>query len=337
MTSHEELLAALASVDPDYDGEPVPILKSDLKNLDAGDLPVGTRIEVMEKIDADGVRHIALDCVLVRGDEASLSAEIRQEGWRKFWIGPLGVEEYQNLARAAVEARTRGQGDVAVLDVVDEDVVFGFTYSITLPWGGLRKAFDHAVAVHSEVLEAAEAVRVGIDDMVATAFKRLEGWGVEPFDGLVDRMRSGTAADKGRALEELVTRLFNTVPGFTATGNVVTQTEEIDIRIQNATDDAFWRDESFLLLAECKNWSGKCGKDEFVLFRTKLQNRVGRATCGFLVSWNGFADTVTKEMLRGSEGSILVVPVTGSDLRGAVLDGDFPARLKALHQAAVFL
>ena len=73
MTSHEELIAALASVDPDYDGEPVPILKSDLKNLDAGDLPVGTRIEVMEKIDADGVRHIALDCVLVRGDEASLS------------------------------------------------------------------------------------------------------------------------------------------------------------------------------------------------------------------------------------------------------------------------
>lgn len=83
--------------------------------------------------------------------------------------------------------------------------------------------------------------------------------------------------------------------------------------------------------------SGKCGKDELVLFKSKLRNRVGRVSCGFLISWNGFAETVTKEMLRGSEGTALVVPVEGSHLRAAVLDGDFPSRLQALYEEAVFL
>jgi hypothetical protein len=38
-----------------------------------------------------------------------------------------------------------------------------------------------------------------------------------------------------------------------------------------------------------------------------------RCTLGFLISWNGFASTVTKEMLRGSREQILVVPLMGED------------------------
>jgi hypothetical protein len=60
-------------------------------------------------------------------------------------------------------------------------------------------------------------------------------------------------------------------------------------------------------------------------------------SCGFLVSWNGFADTVTSEMLGGTEGDLLVVPMTGSDLRAAVRVGDFAERLKGFHEAAVLL
>lgn len=95
-------------------------------------------------------------------------------------------------------------------------------------------------------------------------------------------MRRDTAHEKGLALEELTSRLFGSIPGFLATGHVSTKTEEIDIRIQNGSEDEVWRRESALLIAECKNWSGSCGKDEFVLFRSKLENRTGRVTCGFL-------------------------------------------------------
>jgi len=44
-----------------------------------------------------------------------------------------------------------------------------------------------------------------------------------------------------------------------------------------------------LILAECKNWTGKCGKNEFVLFHQKLENRSQRSTLGMLISWVGDA------------------------------------------------
>jgi hypothetical protein len=45
----------------------------------------------------------------------------------------------------------------------------------------------------------------------------------------------GTAHQKGLTLEELTSRLFTMVPGFSATGHVPTETEGIDINIQNAS------------------------------------------------------------------------------------------------------
>jgi hypothetical protein len=64
---------------------------------------------------------------------------------------------------------------------------------------------------------------------------------------------------------------------------------------------------------------------------------VGRVSCGFLVSWNGFAETIEKQLLRGSEGDLLIVPITGADLRAAVRDDDFASRLRELHERAVLL
>lgn len=82
---------------------------------------------------------------------------------------------------------------------------------------------------------------------------------------------------------------------------------------------------------------GKCGKDEFVIFREKIENRNQRCSLGFLISWNGFATTVTKEMLRGSHEQTLVVPVTGKDLRAAARDGDFLMVLTECWDRAVHL
>lgn len=252
--------------------------------------------------------------------------------------GPLGVDDYHALILAAVHARAAKVGDVAVTDTLDDNV-HGVIYDAELPAEGtLRAAYDRTLAIRSEINEAAEAVSAGVVDLVERTRLRLEGWGTEPLDALVDRVASGTgtANERGIALEELTTRLFNTVPGFQATGRVNTSTEEIDIRIQNSSEAGRWKRETFLLLAECKNWSGKCGKDEFVLFKAKLANRVGRVGCGFLVSWNGFAGTVTKEMLRVSAGDIVVVALTGSDLRNAARDDNFGELLEFRYNDSVF-
>jgi restriction endonuclease len=161
----------------------------------------------------------------------------------------------------------------------------------------------------------------------------LESVGLEV---LVEQMRDGTSAEKGLRLEELASRLFASVPGFEVQSHVWTQTEEIDLRIYNGSDDPLWRNEKAWILVECKNWSGQCGKDELVLFRSKLQNRSGRVSCGFLVSWNGFTNTVSKELLRATQGDLVVVPIAGRDLRDAVRESDFPARLRKLFHDIVF-
>ena len=95
--------------------------------------------------------------------------------------------------------------------------------------------------------------------------------------------------------------------------------------------------EGALILAECKNWTSKCGKNEFVVFCAKLENRSRRCTLGFLISWNGFSETITKEMLRGSREEILVVPITGEHIRLSVRSGDFAEVLLECWDRAVNL
>jgi hypothetical protein len=116
-----------------------------------------------------------------------------------------------------------------------------------------------------------------------------------------------------------------------------TESEEIDVWIINTSDVRPFRDESDLILAECKNWCGKCGKNEFVLLHQKVANRSGRCKIGFLISWNGFAETITTEMLRGSRERSLIVPNDGDGIRRAVESGDFMKILVEARQQALMI
>jgi hypothetical protein len=143
------------------------------------------------------------------------------------------------------------------------------------------------------------------------------------------------SADKGVALERVVAALFNRVPGFTLRTNQRTETEEIDLVIVNGSDEPRWRHGTPLVLVECKNWSGKCGKNEIVQFRDKLENRSGQCRLGFLVSWGGFAETLTKDQLRNSKGDAVIVPLERKDLEEACASGDVLATLCRAWDAAV--
>jgi len=159
-----------------------------------------------------------------------------------------------------------------------------------------------------------------------------------PLDALLNAVETAESADeKGRALEELMARLFSTIAGFQVTGRVRTATEEIDIAIFNGSADPRFAREEALLLAECKNWSSKCGKNEFVIFKEKVENRSQRCSLGYLISWNGFAETLTKEMLRGSRERTLIVPITGEQVRQAVGGGKFAEELHGAWLAAIML
>jgi hypothetical protein len=141
---------------------------------------------------------------------------------------------------------------------------------------------------------------------------------------------------KGRALEELVSKLFSTIPGLKIVTRTKTATEEIDISIFNDTTDGFLAKEGAVILAECKNWSRKCGRGEFSLLEKKAENRRERCSIAFLISWNGFTNTIEKEILRSSRQRLVTIPLTGEDLKKAVANDDFFEVIQAAWRAVVF-
>lgn len=330
------LLANWTEEDDD-EGEPIFLSRSDLDSLEVADFTNGARVQIGQL--KDKVHHIELDGCLTKGTTPPLQLEVRESHYQKFWSAPVGMWHYLDLVRRAIETRQRIRGDVILGDFDDSDDPWvHLSYTILLKQTDVAKAYDEGLKINQQLFEAAKIITSAVDELLAKEGQKLSGWGSLPLQELVDQVEVQTTHDaKGRILEELACRLFETVPGFQVTGRVRTATEEIDIRMVNNSDDAIWKKEGAIILAECKNWSSKVGKDEFVLFKEKLTNRRQRCSCGFLISWNGFAGTINKELLRGSREEVFIIPVSGEDLRSAVLAGTFETLARTLWERVAFL
>jgi len=315
--------------------EPVVIPTSILAQLKLDDIPEGVSFQIGTL--KDRIIHLDWEGRLYRRG-AILEAEAEHIWTRKYWYAPLGLEQYMDLVRRAVETRQRLRKDVELSHWDDDGAYIHLLYVIKTGEANPAKAFEVARKISNELEQAAHRAADEGGKRIAEVASRLSGWGSEPLDALVEKVdTAATTDDKGRSLEELASRLFEQVPGFSVTGRLRTESEEIDISILNDSTEPRLRRESALLLAECKNWNAKCGKDEFVIFREKLENRNRRSSLGFLISWNGFTSTVTKEMLRGSREETLIVPITGEEIRAAVRNGDFLEELVACWDRAVTL
>lgn len=143
--------------------------------------------------------------------------------------------------------------------------------------------------------------------------------------------------EKVKALESLMKLLFKQVDGFHVDTNARTKIEEIDIFIRNESKSEFWKKESIFILGECKNWTERSGKNELVIFRSKIENRKDRVKLGFFISWNGFTETYTSEDLMGSKGDILIIPIDGQQIKECIISGDIESYLKQCYQQAVIL
>lgn len=150
-------------------------------------------------------------------------------------------------------------------------------------------------------------------------------------------LRGGDARQKEKALEELLAAVFAGIPGFTLSErNYHTATEEIDLVLRNASADPFWREMGSLILVEAKNCqSQRVGKNEYVQFYRKLENRGGHYTLGFLICTERFAETLHQERLRDSKDRLRVVPIDGEDLRRLVEAEDRSAVLREFVERAV--
>lgn len=326
----DEARHALAAAEGEE--EPVWLSPEVLSKLTIEDVPDDTSIHIGTFKDA--ILHLDWSGKLVRCGDV-LYAEADYTWTRKYWYSPLGLEQYLDLVRRAVEIRHRVSGDVELTNYDDDGAYIALNFKIDTTEKNLGRAYDAIRKVEAEVLEAADKAADEVGQRIAEIAARLSGWGSASLDHLVDAVGRATSADeKGRTLEELCSRLFSSVHGFTVTGRIRTETEEIDISVLNDSAEPRLRREGAIILAECKNWTTKCGKDEFVLFHEKLDNRNKRCSLGVLISWNGFAQTVSKEMLRSSREGLLLVPMTGQDVREAVRIGDFmPVLLRCWDKA----
>lgn len=156
-----------------------------------------------------------------------------------------------------------------------------------------------------------------------------------------DRVRTETDRNrKGLLLEELVRLLFRATPGFERVETrVKNELEEIDIVVENRSDDPIWvKDGSSYVLGECKNWSSKCGPQEYSSFHRKLTTKYGRVTTGLFFAVGGFSDAFHAQRAadKTAANKALVVPVDRADLDIWITSDDRLGVLTELYKRAVF-
>jgi hypothetical protein len=98
---------------------------------------------------------------------------------------------------------------------------------------------------------------------------------------------ASTAISKGRALEELITAIFQRVPGIEQVlRNTLNSfsTEEIDLAVGNAGHRSGLAAFPDVILVECKNWSNAVGSQEVTYFVSRLRQR--GCVCGILIAMN---------------------------------------------------
>lgn len=128
---------------------------------------------------------------------------------RKYWYSPLGLEQYLDLVRRAVETRHRVTGDVELTDYDDDGAYVALRFRIDTAEANIGKAYDAVRKIAGEVEEASEQAADEVGRRIAEVAARLSGWGSETLSALVDAVETARSPDdKGpdarRAMQQTV-------------------------------------------------------------------------------------------------------------------------------------
>jgi hypothetical protein len=157
---------------------------------------------------------------------------------RKYWFHALGLEQYLDLIRRAIERRHRVTGDVELTGYDDDGLQIALDFRIKTTETNLARAYDAVRKVEAEIREVADQAVAKVGKQIAEITARVSGWGSESLRGLVNAVETAASTDdKGRALEELCSQLLSSVAGWTLTRWIRTETEEIDISVLNRSDE----------------------------------------------------------------------------------------------------
>lgn len=141
---------------------------------------------------------------------------------------------------------------------------------------------------------------------------------------------------KGLALEEVLVRLFRSMPGFSEVQvrrrNAV---EEIDLVIGNASPHPFWMKQGSYLFAECKNWSKAAGHPDITRLVGRLQRHRAVGHVGLFVSVNGFSAAAKEEIRNVQRDNVWIVPIELAEMEALVASADRVTTLRQLFDRSV--
>lgn len=201
----------------DAEETPVAVPAAVLSKLTIDDLPDGGAA-LQVGTTKGGVTHLEWEGKLYRKGQ-TIFGEADHTWTRKYWYSPLGLEQYLDLVRRAVETRHRLRGDVELTYYDDDGAFIVLNYRITTAETNLGRAFAAVRQIAAEIEEAAQQAADAVGQRIAEVAARLSGWGSESLDNLVEAVETATSTDdKGRSLEELCSRLLSSIPEFTVTG-----------------------------------------------------------------------------------------------------------------------
>jgi hypothetical protein len=110
---------------------------------------------------------------------------------------------------------------------------------------------------------------------------------------------------KGKALEEVITRILKLVPGLEIADTRVTNgIQEIDIVVRNFSKRRVWADFESVFFVECKNWfkKNRPGAAEIGDLKRKLENK--HLKTGIFVAPNGITEGSGNEKVFGANGQL---------------------------------
>ena len=125
---------------------------------------------------------------------------------------------------------------------------------------------------------------------------------------------------KGHLLEDICCQIFTLSSGLSIESTRLNnKDEELDIVLLNNITRSFFISLRLpIILVECKNWSSSVSASVLRDFESKVRNHSNLCRIGIFVALNGFASTDREVLRRLGRDNIVLVLVTGDNLRELV-------------------
>lgn len=120
---------------------------------------------------------------------------------------------------------------------------------------------------------------------------------------------------KGLRFEYFVSTLFSQM-GFNHIGKRVIDKSrnEVDLAVRNDITDPFFQKFKPYFLVECKNTMEEVDKNQFIQFRSKLENTNSLSNLGFIITAKGFKRTSYLEAIRGSKDDYKIIFISNVEI-----------------------